>query len=168
MCENIEHDPKKLPGAWTRGAKESIDDLWDFLEDGEEEILERRRKRERARDDQEDREEEEREREEGRGRGRSRLVDGAANGDLSRDPATVPGAIRLVLSEHPQGLKLPELATAIEKLKPDTPTASISSALSPMVKRREIVREGFHKSYRYILVVPKDANGAAKEADVSE
>ena len=138
-------NPTDLSVDWIRDAHVAVDDLLDALGYAEEAILDRRVARERR--------ERNEEREKSKAR-RPRTPVAASNPDLSRDPRTIAGAVRSALADAPDGLLLGELVEAVRKLRSeDTDQPSISSALSAMVKRREIAREGFHRHYRYRLIV---------------
>ena len=64
----------------------------------------------------------------------------------------MPGAIRLVLAKNPSGLLTRDLAAKVAEIRPDTPDTAVFSALTPMLRRNEVARNGFHKNYTYMLV----------------
>ena len=133
---------------WVRRLRVALDEAWDATEDGERKVLrclapERRRSRPRA------------------------AVGSLSPVRLHRDPSTVVGAIRLVLAQHPQGRHISELRSEVGAVRPGTGDATISSVLSTMVHRREVMREGYHKQYRYTLVGLEQARDDADDRDIT-
>lgn len=143
LAEVYTADPDDLQVGWIQDAHIALDDLFEALGAGEDAILDRRI----------DRAKKERSAARSKGR-RPRAPVAVANPDLSRDPKTIAGAIRCALVDAPDGLLVGDLVEAVNKLRGgETDQPSVSSALSAMVKRREIAREGFHRHYRYKLIV---------------
>jgi hypothetical protein len=144
LAEVLEHaDLKPFKGAWIRRLEMAVDDMFSAFDDGESEVLRVRTAREIAKGEARAKKPKDR---------RPKPV-GPVNEDLSHDPKTIPGAIRMVLARHPDGLRARELMAEVKKVRPETEDPSVSAALHPMVRRHEIARDGFHKSYKYSLVV---------------
>jgi hypothetical protein len=80
------------------------------------------------------------------------------------DASSVPAAVRAVLANERTGLLVPAIVAGVQLLRPNTMDASVHGAVFHMRKRGELVREGYHKNYRYALVscaalrVPSAAN----------
>jgi hypothetical protein len=95
-----------------------------------------------------------------------------ARPDLSFDTKTVPGAVRTVLIGHPDdGLLLGELFKAAKEINPKVTYGLLTGAVHHMIKRGEIARTGFHKHYRYKLIVrPQSAETAraSEETDIAD
>lgn len=88
LAEVLERaDLKTLKGVWVRRLCAAVDDIYTALDEGESEILRQRVARESAKDEARTK----------KPKARQKLVRGAANEDLSHDPSTIPGAIRMVL-----------------------------------------------------------------------
>lgn len=148
---------------WIRRLDEALDDVFDALESGENAVLSRRFIRLKAPETEGDASDDG----EKASRKRGRPPLGPVN-DLSRDPATIPGAIRLVLAGASVDLSMRDLSDGVRRLRPDTTDPSISAALHPMIKRREIARSGFHKNYRYQLIVKEpDSDKGPKDVEES-
>ena len=68
------------------------------------------------------------------------------------DNATVPSAVRAVLTSERDGLTTRAVVEGVKILRPETEPAEVSSALHAMRRRGEVAREGFHKNFKYRLV----------------
>lgn len=167
LAEIVRLDAKSLTGSWIRKMALAIDDFFDALAEGKDEVVRRRVTRERAaRATSEERTE--RKPKPAKQKRSQRSVADALPVELSRDPSSVPGAIRCVLADHPEGLPIGALVAAVIGLRPGTERPSISSALTPMVRRREVARHGFHRNYIYILVRSPSEPVDVTEGDISE
>ena len=152
LCEVLEKsDLKPYKGAWVRRLAIAVDVMYDAVMEGEREVVRQRIAREMKKDEA---------REARAKKAGSRRPVGPMNENLSHDPETIPGAIRMVLARSPEGLLVRELMAEVAKARPGTSDASVSAALHPMVKRREIARNGHHKNYRYLLIVKRETPSA--------
>lgn len=88
---------------------------------------------------------------------------------LTATTGTVPGAIRLILAKSPEGLTTYQITRAVQELRPDTAEGRVPTALTQMMSRKELEREGSFKNYIYRLrrvAAPDDsANSSGRVPD---